>query len=114
MIKAGADINKPDSAGRTPLIVACERSSLALVKCLTSNGANIDAVESSQQWTPLHIAAYQCDVEIAEWLVMQCQHAVSPLDAAGKCPIHHAAARGCIEIVQLLLNNGEQVCAATL
>ena len=55
LLRCGADGNACDTAGRTPLHVACKFSRLELVKALLGSGAKVDAKEFSGQ-TALHYA----------------------------------------------------------
>src|SRR6218665_102269 len=42
LLRYGADVNKTDHVGMTPLIVACELGCLELVRLLLDNGANVN------------------------------------------------------------------------
>ena len=55
LIDHGADVNRPSSAGQTPLILAAVGGHKELVKVLLEAGANPRAVNSHGQ-TPLDIA----------------------------------------------------------
>ncbi|MBO7537400.1 MAG: ankyrin repeat domain-containing protein [Alphaproteobacteria bacterium] len=59
MVKHGADINKADSEGNTPLIIASSKEldkGEDLIKCLIDNGADINKADSKGN-TPLIVAS---------------------------------------------------------
>ena len=59
MVKHGADINKADSKGNTPLIIASSKEldkGEDLIKCLIDNGADINKADSKGN-TPLIVAS---------------------------------------------------------
>ena len=59
MVKHGADINKADSKGNTPLIIASSKEldkGENLIKCLIDNGADINKADSKGN-TPLIVAS---------------------------------------------------------
>ena len=59
MVKHGADINKADSEGNTPLIIASSKEldkGEDLIKCLIDNGADINKADSEGD-TPLIVAS---------------------------------------------------------
>ncbi|KAI0099086.1 ankyrin repeat protein [Nemania sp. FL0031] len=64
----GADPNKRDYTGRTPLHLAVISSSPAIVKCLVDHGARLVARIADGR-TTLHLAAARGDVEIAKILL---------------------------------------------
>lgn len=64
----GADPNKRDYTGRTPLHLAVISSSPAIVKCLVDHGARLIARIADGR-TALHLAAARGDVEIVRILL---------------------------------------------
>ena len=56
------------------------------------------------QWTPIHIAADKCNLNIFEYL-MDITNSIQPKDINGDTPLHIAVLSGCIEIVKLYLNS---------
>ena len=53
----GADINKADDYGRTPLHVAASSDYPQMVRFLIENGADFQATTKGELQTPLHFAA---------------------------------------------------------
>jgi hypothetical protein len=64
----GADINRANSAGDTPLYVASEIGHVEVVRILLENGADINRAESNGQ-TPLMIAVDSGHLEVVEVLL---------------------------------------------
>ena len=54
---AGADVNKADDYGRTPLHVAVSADYSEMVRFLIENGANVHARTAGEDQTPLYYAA---------------------------------------------------------
>lgn len=53
----GADINKADDYGRTPLHVAASADYAEMVRFLVDNGADVHVTTAGEAQTPLHYAA---------------------------------------------------------
>ena len=68
LIKKGANINKIDSLGNTPLIDACERSNLESVKILLTNGANPNQANLKSE-KPLDLAIKSGNKELINLLI---------------------------------------------
>nr|XP_022289771.1 transient receptor potential cation channel subfamily A member 1 homolog isoform X2 [Crassostrea virginica] len=105
LVKNGADLNRGDKYGLTPLHYAAMRGNeLATKELLQFNGINIEA-EDKQGMTALHMAATHNSVEITRMLIeagaqLRCK------DNEDLTPLHCAASEGNIEIVQLLFQAG--------
>ena len=54
---SGADVNKADDFGRTPLHVAASADYSEMVRFLIDNGADIELTTKGEKQTPLHFAA---------------------------------------------------------
>lgn len=65
MVKAGADINKKDSSGKTLLSYFIEAKPLSYSKYLTEQGADVNAVEENG-WTPVFRVAAGRDISLLE------------------------------------------------
>jgi len=53
----GADVNAYFVSTYTHLYIAIQNGNIEIIKYLIANGANVDAVNGSLNWTPLHYAA---------------------------------------------------------
>jgi CubicO group peptidase (beta-lactamase class C family) len=67
-IKAGADLNKKDQYGSTPLIIAATFGRVEVAEALITAGANLNIPDNLGS-TPLHIAAFFCYKAIVEALL---------------------------------------------
>ena len=59
LVKAGADVNRRDKDGKTPLMLAVQKETNAdVIEALIRNGADVNA-RDNYGWTPLMLAAQQ-------------------------------------------------------
>jgi ankyrin repeat protein len=120
LLNLGADVNKPNKFGATPLYVAVKRQDLEVVRVLISHGANPKAEISSifsplapqarkmtlgYSATVLHIAVEKDDLAIAEALL---EAGADPNrgDEKGKTPFEMALETGNKEMIILLRKAG--------
>lgn len=104
LLENGADVQVPDTSGRTPLHLAVERGDAATVKELLRRKA--DPTQRDRiGWTPLHHAAAKNRIEIATLLL---DSGMDPnlRSELGGTALHEAAAGGSMEMVKLLLERG--------
>ena len=73
-------------------------------------GADVNAKEVGDKWTPLHNAAWGGHKEIAELLIAKGAD-MNAKDDEGMTPLHPAAAAGHREIAELLIAKGVDVNA---
>lgn len=88
MVKAGADINKKDSSGKTLLSYFIEAKPLSYSKYLTEQGADVNAVEENG-WTPVFRAAAGRDISLLEAMKNNGGN-FTKQDLAGNFPIYYA------------------------
>lgn len=89
LVARGADLNKSHDDGGTPLIVACFKGHLTIVRILVEAGASIEqACNHARSYDPANGAG----------LLSTCQDGATPLGAA--------AAQGHTDIVEYLLDAG--------
>ena len=68
LLEQGADKDKVNNNGRSPLYTAAQKGHSAVVQCLVEQGADVNKA-TNEGWTPLHIAAYEGHKEIISCLV---------------------------------------------
>ncbi len=107
LVDLGADVNKANDKGRTPLHAAYLGGYTDLAAHLLELGAEVNPQDMDGH-TPLHLIAEQGNLEMAKVLLGH-GAAVGVTDYDGECPIHVAARRGDLGIVKLLIENGASV-----
>ncbi len=112
LLRLQVDVNLPDSAGATPLMHACFKSSAPLVDLLLERGANLNLTTRSGE-TAMHIAAWYGH---AEMVIKLLQKAANPnfRNSNGMTPLHCACVSGNIDAINALLASGAQIEARTL
>lgn len=116
LIKAGADVNKPDKIGCTPLHWACRRPSnkktaegkLKTVKLLVKAGADLEARSKTRKKAPLHTAGHSWDKRVAEFLIKKGAN-VNIRDGLGWTPLFWAAHNRYPKTVKALIKHGANV-----
>ena len=88
MVKAGADINKKDSSGKTLLSYFIEAKPLSYSKYLTEQGADVNAA-GENGWTPVFRAAAGRDISLLEAMKNNGGN-FTKQDLAGNFPIYYA------------------------
>ncbi|KTC94753.1 ankyrin repeat-containing protein [Legionella geestiana] len=97
----GADINRRNHEGATPLLTVCEGDSdICLVRHLVDNGADIEIPDDSG-FTPLLTAVWADKEDIAKYLL---DKGASPhkTEASGKGALHFAAENDNVELIKRL------------
>jgi hypothetical protein len=119
LLEDGADLDKKNNAGQTPLFLACELGHTDIAKLLLDFGANPNLVLDDNGHTVLHYLA-EIDWKVSEEIInLLCKSGVdvNKENNTGKTPLHGAfiaAARRStqktdnvsITMVSLLLQNG--------
>ncbi len=104
LISKGADVNKRNSAGFTPIYFAIGTDNKQIVKLLIKHGAKVD-VQSDYGVSPLHVSAYNGNVEMAKFLLKN----GARLDVKMNndwYPIHYAWLRNKPNMVIFFINQG--------
>lgn len=105
LLEAGANPNKCTNEGMSPLHFTCkQKGNLNIVKLLVSYGANVNASEHMNQYTPLHFAidtTNEIDIELVEYLIEICD--ISATDINLETPLFKACAGNFLEPVNLIL-----------
>ncbi|MGE0206415.1 MAG: ankyrin repeat domain-containing protein [Candidatus Babeliales bacterium] len=104
-IQQGADVNKSNYLGNSPLHCAVQKGYKDCAELLIKNGAKVDAKDLSKN-TPLDIAFLQKDADCAEYLFLN----GAKLDKKDKNKLLHLfAEKGKDHCLELLVNNNENV-----
>ena len=108
----GADVNKKDNDGMTPLNYAAVFGEKEIVELLLANGADVN-VKDKDGVTPLFDAVATVQKEIAKLLIINGAD-VNVADPFSMTPLHFAAVFGQKEITELLLAECADVDAKNL
>jgi ankyrin repeat protein len=107
LLSKGADPDRPDQQGRTPVSYAAGRGSIELVELFLSLGADPDGPDDKNR-TPLSYAATRNCKTLVELLLSKGADADRP-DNNGRAPISYAVQAGYKDIVKLFMTKGVQV-----
>jgi len=99
----GADKNKADTGGYTPLIKASVANQVEVVRLLIDAGAEKDSVTRDHGFSALHFAASSNHVEVARFLVEAGANRIVPSSQMdGFTALDLAVTEGHTEVVELL------------
>ncbi len=104
LIATGADVNKADNCGYTPISQASHNGHLEVVQGLIAAGADVNKAD---KWgvTPIYWASDNSRLEVVQALIAAGAD-VNKGNIDGNTPIYWASSRGDHEIVQALLAAG--------
>ncbi|XP_073254183.1 uncharacterized protein [Porites lutea] len=107
LLSRGAYIECRDKDKDSPLLIAASKNHLETVKSLLARGADISAKDIDDA-TPIYRAAAEGCIETLEFLLKsgKGKALVEEYDKYENTPLHVAAKKGYVRIVQLLLDNG--------
>ncbi|KAL6631929.1 ankyrin [Neocallimastix sp. 'constans'] len=106
LINKGMKINKRNRYGDTPLIIACKKNNIELVKCLLkSKKIKIDK-KSIYGISPLMVACYFKNKSLVDCLITQ-NAKVDISDNKNNLPLHIGCYLGHIEIIQSLMEKNK-------
>ena len=98
--------------GSTALLYSVVKWSVQVVNLLLQNGASPCIGDSDNGVTPLMMACYKSDLEIAKVLIKADKSTVNQTDFDGTAALTFASSFGRTEIVRLLLENGSLMNAS--
>ncbi|KYB28479.1 Protein TANC2-like Protein [Tribolium castaneum] len=107
----GAEINKEDREGLSPLSWACLRGKLKALQCLIERGANINHTDKTGR-TPLDLAAFQGNPATVQ-LLLDSGALIEHVDINGMRPLDRAIGCRNIQVVQCFLKKGAKLGPAT-
>ena len=109
-VSEGADVNKPDLAGRTALLEAAWNGSADIVKFLLEQGANPNAADKSG-FTPIMRAAEEGYHLIINALIQKGANVNCRGHVRGTTPLMLAAENGHLKAITALLDSGAKINA---
>jgi ankyrin repeat protein len=107
LVRHGADCERKDEGGYTPLMVACHKGKASLVKVLLESGANADTTNHLGM-TPLMVAAQLAREDIMELLFAQAAKLEAKCDQ-GRTALTYSVASRDIKVATFLLYKGAAV-----
>lgn len=112
LLTGGVDVNVRAAAGDTPLHRACSMGHLPLIKMLLDAGADL-AIPTQDGATCLHLAVDRGLVEVIQFLLARLPDMdVSARIRDGRAPLHMAATRYSVTVLNTLLDHGAEVDSA--
>uniref|UniRef100_A0A1I8J8D5 ANK_REP_REGION domain-containing protein n=1 Tax=Macrostomum lignano TaxID=282301 RepID=A0A1I8J8D5_9PLAT len=105
-VKDNRVIDEGDSNSNTPLHIACQNGSLAIVDILLLNKAKYDDKNEDEE-TPIHLAAKAGHLPIVRRLLRINRTLANDEDDDSNTPLHMAALNGQPKICQLLIEEGK-------
>ncbi|XP_030072664.1 ankyrin repeat domain-containing protein 16 isoform X2 [Microcaecilia unicolor] len=86
----------------TPLMMACTRKNLELIKDLVEHGAN-PLLKNKDGWNSFHIASREGDPQVLRYLLSVSPDIWKTESKIKRTPLHTAAMHGCLQAVEVLL-----------
>lgn len=111
LLDAGADVDRPNTRGITPLYAAARSGRLLVIDTLLDAGASTSAICQGDGRSPLHGAAHSGETEAAARL-LEVKADVTQRSSSGATPLHIACSRGRVEVVRLLLDASAPIDAS--
>lgn len=102
LLARGAMVDPVKKADWTPLMMACTRKNLEVIKDLIESGAN-PTLKNKDGWNCFHIACREGDPEIILYLLQASPGIWDVKSKVKRTPLHTAAMHGCTEAVEVLL-----------
>ena len=115
LLQHGAKIEAADEDGKTPLHIVAFFEQMPVVKCLLEKGARATVTDNEGR-LPLHIACLKGHVQVACLLLEKYPDAVNCTmteENMRKTPLYAVAENGNVDCIELLLQHGANIGAAT-
>lgn len=105
LLNCGAFVDPRDDAGRTPLMVACQKGDNAMCSVLLDRGASVRTIDRNGE-TALHHAARGKCLTCIRTLLRQPREDPNYCNFVGETPMHTACCAGSHTAVRFMLDNG--------
>ncbi|KAI8955496.1 ankyrin unc44 [Xylaria longipes] len=112
LLQAGADVNDTTPLGETCLYIAAKEGHFSFVDWVIDAGAQVDHVTNGG-WTALQIASYHGKSDVVRVLLNHHANLEHLERKTGRTALHMAAERNHTAIIDMLVNAGAPVEAAT-
>lgn len=113
LVRRGVSVNVL-YAGKTPLYMACYGGHIEIVRFLIDKGANVNACENEDKWTPLHVLMHaknhENDRAIIDILLLHGAD-IDARNQGEQTPLHHACEEAPVESAAYLVARGANVHA---
>ncbi|XP_064905423.1 ankyrin repeat domain-containing protein 16 [Columba livia] len=102
LLERGASVDCLKKADWTPLMMACTRKNLEVIKALVEHGAN-PLLKNKDGWNCFHIASREGHPQVLRYLLDVSPSCWDTESTIKRTPLHTAAMHGCVDAVELLL-----------
>ncbi|XP_054255789.1 ankyrin repeat domain-containing protein 16 [Indicator indicator] len=102
LLERGASVDCLKKADWTPLMMACTRPNLEVIKALVEHGAN-PLLKNKDGWNCFHIASREGHTHVLQYLLDVSPSSWDTESTIKRTPLHTAAMHGCLDAVELLL-----------
>ncbi|XP_051468526.1 ankyrin repeat domain-containing protein 16 isoform X8 [Apus apus] len=102
LLERGASVDCLKKGDWTPLMMACTRQNLEVIKALVDHGAN-PLLKNKDGWNCFHIASREGHPHVLQYLLDVSPGCWDTESTINRTPLHTAAMHGCLEAVELLL-----------
>lgn len=105
LLNCGAFVDPRDDAGRTPLMVACQKGDNAMCAVLLDRGASVRKIDKNGESALHHAARGKC-IACVRTLLRQPREDPNCCNFVGETPLHTACCAGSHTAVRFMLNSG--------
>ncbi|XP_032543191.1 ankyrin repeat domain-containing protein 16 isoform X2 [Chiroxiphia lanceolata] len=102
LLERGASVDCLKKGDWTPLMMACTRKNLEVIRSLVEHGAN-PLLRNKDGWNCFHIASREGHPEVLRYLLDVSPGIWDTESTIRRTPLHTAAMHGCSRVVELLL-----------
>nr|XP_061809354.1 ankyrin repeat domain-containing protein 16-like [Nerophis lumbriciformis] len=102
LLQRGAMVDSLKKADWTPLMMACTRRNLNVIRVLMEHSAD-PFLRNKDGWNAFHIACREGDPLVVGYLLDVAPDVWKTKSKTGRTPLHTAAMHGCEEVVNILL-----------